>query len=97
VELLLATGPISSPSLLADVLLSWEPKLIRSFLDHGADPIDGRPFAVAFGTKVRTALRAFVEYKRAHPGLAPQLQEPLNCALRHFCYEADLKWVSLLL
>jgi hypothetical protein len=39
----------------------------------------------------------FIEYKKAHPELAPQLQEQADRALRHFCYEADLKWVSLLL
>jgi hypothetical protein len=29
---------------LADALLSWEPKIIRYFLDHGADPVTGSPF-----------------------------------------------------
>src|SRR5207302_5824933 len=43
------------------------------------------------------ALRPLVEYKRAHPELATQLQEQLDCALRHFCGEGDLKWVSLLM
>jgi len=48
-------------------------------------PLQGRPFAEAFGAKVRTALRPFVECKRSHPELAAQLQEQLDCALRHFC------------
>lgn len=96
VELLLANGADIKSVPLADVLLTWEPKLIQFFLDHGADPAAGRPFAEAFGAKVRTALRPFVEYKRAHPELATQLQEQLDCALRHFCGEGDLKWVSLL-
>ncbi len=97
VELLLANGADIKAVPLADVLLTWEPKLIRFFLDHSADPIEGRPFAVAFGAKVRTALRPFVDYKQAHPELAAQLQEQLDCALRHFCCEGDLKWVSLLM
>ena len=97
VELLLANGADFKSVPLADVLLTWEPKLIQFFLDHGADPVEGRPFAEAFGAKVRTALRPFVEYKRAHPELATQLQEQLDCALRHFCAEGDLKWVSLLM
>jgi hypothetical protein len=59
---------------LADVLLTWEPKLIRFFLDHGADPLNGRPFAGAFGARVRTTLRPFVEYKKAHPELAAHKQ-----------------------
>ena len=97
VELLLANGADIRSVPLVDVLLTWEPKMIRFFLDHGADPLEGRPFAVAFGEKIRTALRPFVEYRRAHPELAIQLQEQLDCALRYFCNKGDLKWVSLLM
>jgi hypothetical protein len=50
-----------------------KPKTIRFFLDRGADPVRGRPFAEAFGAKVRTALRPFVECKRSHPELAAQV------------------------
>jgi ankyrin repeat protein len=96
VELLLANGTDIKAVPLADVLLTWEPRLIRFFLDHDADALEGRPFAVAFGARVRTALRPFVDYRRAHPELAVQLQEQLDCALRYFCGEGDLKWVSLL-
>ena len=97
VESLLANGADTKSIPLADVLLTWEPTLIRFFLDHGANPIEGRPFAEAFGARVRTALRPFVEYKRAHPELAAALQEQLDCALRYFCGRGDLKWVSLLM
>ncbi len=97
VELLLANGANVKSVPLADVLLTWEPKMIRFFLDRGADPLEGRPFAVAFGERIRTALRPFVEYKRAHPDLAVQLQEQVDCALRYFCSKGDLKWVSLLM
>ncbi len=97
VELLMANGADIKSVPLADVLLTWEPKLIRFFLDHGADPVEGRPFAEAFGSKVRTALRPFSEYKRAHPEFTAQLQEQLDCALRRFCGEGDMKWVSLLM
>jgi hypothetical protein len=97
VELLLANGADIKSVPLTHVLLTWEPTLIRFFLDHGADPVEGRPFAEAFGAKVRTSLRPFVEYKRAHPELGAALQEQLDCALRHFCGEGDLKWVSLLM
>ena len=97
VELLAANGAEIKSLSLVDALLSWEPKLIRYFLDHGADPVEDRPFTTAFVAKVRTALRPFVEYRQAHPDLAPQLQEQLDCALRFFCAEGDLKWVSLLL
>jgi hypothetical protein len=97
VELLLSNGADIKSVPLAEVLLSWEPKLIQFFLDHGADLVAGRPFAEAFGAKVRTALRPFIEYKRQHPELATELQKQLDCALRHFCGEGDLKWVSLLI
>jgi ankyrin repeat protein len=97
VELLLVNGADIKAVPLSDVLLAWEPKMIRYFLDHGADTVEGRPFAEAFGAKVRTALRAFVEYRRVHPELATTLQEQLDCSLRHFCCEGNLKWVSLLI
>jgi hypothetical protein len=97
VELLVQHGADINSINLSDVLLDWEPKMIRFFLDRGADPIRGRPFAVAFGARIRTALRPFLECKESYPELAPQLQEQLDCALRHFCAEGDLKWVSLLI
>ena len=97
VELLLASGADIKSVPFVDVLLTWEPRLIQFFLDHGADPVAERPFAEAFRAKVRTALRPFIEYRQAHPELAPQLQEQLDCALRHFCGEGDLKWVNLLM
>jgi hypothetical protein len=97
VELLLGDGANIETVSLADVLLTWDPQLIRFFLDHGADPLSDRPFAIAFGARVRTALRPFIDYRRAHPELAAQLQEQLDCALRHFCETGDLKWASLLM
>jgi Ankyrin repeats (3 copies)/Ankyrin repeats (many copies) len=96
VSVLLSSGADIKSVPLTNVLLGWEPLMIRFFLDHGSDPIEGRPFAVALGARVRTALRAFIECKQSHPELAPQLQEQLDCALRHSCGEGDLKWVSLL-
>ena len=97
IELLCANGADPKTVSLNTVLIEWDPKLIRYFLDHGAAPVEGRPFAEAFRERIRTALRSFVDYKRAHPELGPQLQEQIDCALRHFCGEGDLKWVCLLL
>ena len=97
VELLLANGAdLRSVSFLR-VLLSWDPRMIRFFLAEGADAFSGAPFAQAFEAKIRTAIGPFLEYKRAHPELAEQLQGQLDSALRHFCREGSLKWVSLLL
>lgn len=97
IELLCANGADPKTVPLDTVLFEWEPKLIRYFLDRGAEAVEGRPFAEAFRERIRTALRAFIDYKRAHPELGPQLQEQIDCALRSFCGEGDLKWVCLLL
>ena len=72
VELLLANGADIKSAPLSDVLLTWEPTLIRYFLDHGADPVEGRPFAEAFGAKVRHPpqsgwLDEWGRLKGAHP------------------------------
>jgi hypothetical protein len=97
VKLLLAHGAEINGVSLADVLLTWEPALIRLFLDGGADVVTGFPFTEAFGAKVRTALRPYIEYKKSHPEVAGQLQEQIDRALRYFCHIGDLKWVSLLM
>ena len=97
VQLLFRNGADIKSVPLADVLVGWEPKIIRFFLDQGADAITGSPFAIAFGARVRTALRPFIEYRQVHPEFATELHSQLDCALRHFCGEADLKWISLLL
>jgi hypothetical protein len=43
--------------------------------------------------KIRTALGFFKRYKDRFPSF----QEQVNIALRHHCYEGNIKWVSLLL
>lgn len=97
VDLLLEHGAEVTGIPFSDVLLSWEPSLIRLFLNLGADVLTELPFATAFGQRVRTALRPFIEYKTLHPEIASPLQEQIDCALRYFAYEGDLKWVSLLM
>lgn len=97
VALLVENGAEIRSVPLADVLLTWEPKLMRFFLDHGADAIMGFPFATAFGAKIRTAISAFTEHKQAHRDLAPALLEQANMALRHFCSKGEMKWISLML
>jgi len=97
VELLVSHGAEVSAVPFVDVLQGWEPAIIRYFLDHGADCITGSPFATAFGEKIRTALHPWRKSKEKYPHLAPQLQEQADRALRHFCYQGNLKWVSLLM
>lgn len=97
VEPLLQHGAELKSIPLIDVLRVSEPRVIRLFLDLGADVKSGFPFALAFGERVHAALRAFVEYKKAHPGLSSELQEQLDGALRYFCREGNLKWMTLLM
>jgi hypothetical protein len=97
VRLLVEHGAEVSSVPLVDVLLGWDPAMIRFFLESGADVVTGSPFAVAFGEKIRTCLRPFVEFKKAHPQLAAELQKQADRALRHFSYQGDLKWISLLM
>lgn len=96
-EVLLENGAQVTGVPFSEVLLSWDPKIMRFFLERGADPIKDRPFAVAFGAKIRTAIRAFLDCKRMHPAHAEALQEQANIALRHFCSKGDMKWICLML
>lgn len=77
--------------------MSWDREIVSFFLERGADPITNHPFAHAFHERVRTALGCYLECKRNRPELATQLQEQVDMALRHFCREGSMKWVSLLL
>jgi hypothetical protein len=95
-ELLLSLGADARGIPFSAVLLAWNPAVIRLFLRKGADVVTGSPFAAAFGDKVRTALRPFIEYKAGHPELAEEMQLRVDTALRYFCGEGDLKWASLL-
>jgi len=97
IELLVSNGAEITSVEFRSVLEVWEPTIIRYFLDHGADVISGSPFTFAFGEKIRTAINPWREYKQNHPEFAPELQEQIDRALRHFCYEGNLKWVSLLM
>src|SRR5690349_21547345 len=48
VQLLVEGGADVKSAPFADVLLEWNPEITRFFLEHGADPVEGSPFAVAF-------------------------------------------------
>jgi hypothetical protein len=65
VELLVACGAEIKAVPFTDVLLGWEPGIIQFFIENGADVIAGSPFAVAFGEKIRTALRPFPSLQAA--------------------------------
>lgn len=97
IQLLVSHGADLRSVPFIEVLRIWEPNIIRFFLDHGADCIQGSPFAVAFGERIRTAIGAWRECREKYSEVAAQLQEQADRALRHFCEKEDLKWVSLLM
>ncbi|MBZ5501958.1 MAG: ankyrin repeat domain-containing protein [Acidobacteriia bacterium] len=96
-QLLVENGAEVKSVPFSDVLLEWNPHIFRFFLEHGADPVEGSPFAVAFTNKIRTASGPFVELKRSRPEVSAALQEQADCALRCFCGKGDMKWISLML
>jgi len=97
VELAVGYGAEISSVPFVDVLLSWDRNIVSFFLERGADPVTDAPFAQAFSERIRTALGSYLECKRSRPDLAAQLQVQADIALRYFCREGNLKWVSLLL
>jgi hypothetical protein len=97
IELLVSQGAEIGAVRFIEVLRIWDPTIIRYFLDHGADTITDSPFALAFREKIRTSLRPWRECREKYPDHAAQLQGQADRALRHFCFEGDLKWVSLLM
>src|SRR5262249_9150300 len=82
IQLLVAQGAEVRSIPFIEVLQIWEPTIIRYFIDHGVDVITNFPFAMAFGEKIRTALRPWRECKENNPDAAPQLQEQADRALR---------------
>jgi len=97
IELLVSHGGEVRSVPFIEVLYVWDPNIIRYFLDQGADFITDSPFGLAFREKIRTALRPWRECREKYPDHAAQLEGQADRALRHFCFEGDLKWVSLLM
>lgn len=75
------------------VFESWEPDMMRYFIDRGADCESTMPLARALCNRIRTALAIYRDYKDRFP----TFPEQANVALRHHCLHGNLKWVSLML
>ncbi len=98
IELALAHGAEIASVPFLNVLLTGNRSIVATFLEHGADPLTNYPFARAFcQLRVKTTLGAFLDCRRMRPDFEPRLQEQADMALRQFCQEGNLKWVSLLL
>ena len=81
-----------------DVLMTGDRAVVASFLERGADPIADHPFARAFHQlRAKTTLGSYLDCRRNRPDLAEHLQAQADMALRQFCQEGNLKWVSLLM
>lgn len=98
IELAVVHGAeITSVSFL-DVLMTGDRAVAASFLERGADPVADYPFARAFHQlRAKTTPGSYLDCRRSRPDLAAHLQEQADMALRQFCQEENLKWVSLLM
>ncbi|HEY3382629.1 MAG TPA: hypothetical protein VGK32_12720 [Vicinamibacterales bacterium] len=98
VELALTHGADIRSVPLLDVLLTADRAIVARFLELGADPVTGYPFAHAFHQlRVKTVIGSYLDCRRSRPDIAADLQEQIDIALRQFCQEGNLKWVSLLM
>jgi hypothetical protein len=93
IELLVENGADIHSVSMDTIFDCWQPEIIEFFISRGADVETGYPLANALIWKIRTALGLFKRYR----GRFPSFQEQINIALRHHCYEGNLKWVSLLI
>lgn len=98
IELAIAHGAEVGSVPFLDVLMTGDRALITSILERGADPVGDYPFAHAFHQlRAKTTLGSYLDCRRRRPDLEANLQEQADMALRQFCQEANLKWVSLLM
>lgn len=98
IELAVTHGADVSSVPFLDVLLTGDRAVVTAFLERGADPIAGHPFAHAFcQLRAKTTLGSYLDCRRLRPDLADQLQEQADMALRQFCQEGKLRWVCLLI
>ena len=93
VELLFNKGVNVDAVRFEDVLLAWNPDVIRIFLDRGADYKTNSPFAEAFAERRRTALGFFKRLLANEPQLINQANEALVEHVR----KNSKKWVDLML
>lgn len=98
VELALAHGADIRSVPFLDVLLTGNRTIVGRFLELEADPVTGYPFAHAFHQlRAKTVIGSYLDCRRSRPDIAFELQEQLDVALRQFCQDGNLKWVSLLM
>jgi hypothetical protein len=98
VELAVVCGADAKSVPFIDVLMTGDRALGAFFLERGADTLTDYPFARAFHElRAKTTLGSYLDCRRSQPDVAQKLQEQVDMALRQFCQEGSLKWVSLLM
>lgn len=93
VKLLIEHGADIHSISMASVFETWQPDIMKWFIEQGADVETDNPLAYAFCERIKTALGIFKSYKDQFPSF----QEQANIALRYHCKEGNIKWVSLML
>ena len=76
-----------------EVFDTWQPEIMRYFIDRGADVETNQPLAWALVERIRTVLGIYKQYSDKYPSFPDQL----NFALRQHAMKGNAKWVSLLL
>jgi ankyrin repeat protein len=98
IELAVRYGARAAHVPFINVLGTGDRDVVAYFLDRGADPLAGVPFAHAFYTlKAKSLLGAYLDCRRRRPDWHEALQEQADIALRQFSHDGNLKWVSLML
>jgi len=98
VELALLHGADIQSVPFLNALLTGNRLIVTKFLDLGADPVAGFPFAHALHElRAKSVIGAYLDCRRSRPEIASNLQEQMDIALRQFCQDGNLKWVSLLM
>lgn len=93
VELLVESGADVRQASMLSIYETWDPALMRYFIDYGADPGQDNALAMALCWRIRTVLGIFKRYKDQYP----LLQGQLNTALRYHVKQGHKKWTSLTL
>jgi len=93
IDLLVKHGADIHSVKMSDVFETWDPEIMRYFIDRGADVETGEPMAGALIDRIRTSLGIYKKYADKFPSFPDQL----NTALRWHAREGNEKWVSLLL
>lgn len=93
VQLLVAHGADIHSVSMRTVFEHWDQEMVEFFVGNGADVETDNPLAHALCYKIRPALGLFKRHKERFPSF----QEQLNIALRHHCWEGNIKWVALTL